>query len=743
MTEIDRGESGSRGRKEKKLPRIMMATLIVATILAASLSLLPAPSSDVPPTPGPAGISYASHTNISIIGDAGFLKPNASTGITWGSGTASDPYIIEGWEIDLGFSFGIMFGISIQNARVHFVIRDCYVHDGRDVMLPPNAIGINLDNIRNGTIDNNTLSNNEYDIALGTSKDNIISNNTCSLSGDAIYLSQSSGNTIGDNNCSDGGANGIYLSQSSGNTINNNTCSSNSWLGMFFESSNSNTIAWNDVCNNTKEGIYIMSGSLNRIWNNTFINNNGTGSIYNANRIQVHDDGTNNRWNTSGTPHGYGNSWSDWRAPDDNWDWIVDNPYDISGSAGAKDRYPLTVSKCALHGTIFIDGNIEFNNTLYPSNGVVSGNGTASNPYIIEGWAIAALTANGIVIQNTDAHFIVRDCVVWDDVTDYWDIVLSNCTNGVLSGNNCTNSPYGIHLSSSSNSNTLVNNSCSNNNVGIYLGSSDNNTLTDNDCDSNAQSGTYLDSSDNNTLTHNNCSANGIGIYLVSSNNNTLVDNNCSGNNGGIYLSSSSDNALVNNTCSNGTTGMYLSSSNNNTIGNNACSGNSKGMYVIFSDGNIISNNTCNLNSQYGIHFAAPSDSNTISVNLLCNNTIYGIYLQSGSANSIWNNTFVGNNGAGVLYDAGHVQAYDAGSNNRWNSSSGFGNYWSDLTTPDVLPPFGIVDWSYNLTGSAGAKDYYPLTTPGTPIPEFSEVVIPIAGLMLILLIFGRARKKL
>jgi len=39
-------------------------------------------------------------------------------------------------------------------------------------------------------------------------------------------------------------------------------------------------------------------------------------------------------------------------------------------------------------------------------------------------------------------------------------------------------------------------------------------------------------------------------------------------------------------------------------------------------------------------------------------------------------------------------------------------------------------------------KDYYPLTTPTWPIPEFSEIIIPMVGLMLIALIVGRTRKK-
>jgi len=74
--------------------------------------------------------------------------------------------------------------------------------------------------------------------------------------------------------------------------------------------------------------------------------------------------------------------------------------------------------------------------------------------------------------------------------------------------------------------------------------------------------------------------------------------------------------------------------------------------------------------------------------------------------NRIWNNTFIGNNGAASIYDSSHVQAYDSGMSNWWNSTDGYGNYWSDWQSPS-LP--------YDISGTAGAKDCYPLATPPSP----------------------------
>jgi parallel beta-helix repeat protein len=438
----------------------------------------------------------------------------------------------------------------------------------------------------------------------------------------------------------------------------------------------------------------------------------------------------------------------------------------------------------SLHDPIYIDGNAQFCNTLYPNNGVVSGNGTASDPYIIEDWDINASSSAGIYIRHTNAYFIVRDCCVHDRTN--FSVIIDNCVNGALINNNCSNCYYGIALWSSSNNNTLSNNNCSSNdNHGIHLwGPCSNNTLGNNTCISNGEDGIYLSyEADNNTLINNTCNSNNEhGIWLWSSSNNTLGNNTCSGNNQfGIYFSECNDNDAYFNICQNNSlSGIALVKSNNSNVSGNLCSGGNYGIGLGFSNNSILSNNICSNNIK-GITVEYPSRENVFSNNTLINNTaaiylngaidfkimnnsgtegmvfimaynashcaisnnncssntVYGIYLNSSSNNNtIWNNTFSGNNGGGI-------QAYDDGMNNSWNTSGsphGYGNYWSDLTTPDGNGD-GIVDWSYNLTGSAGAKDWYPLTN--IPfIPELSDMLIPIAGLMLIALAFGRARKK-
>jgi hypothetical protein len=52
------------------------------------------------------------------------------------------------------------------------------------------------------------------------------------------------------------------------------------------------------------------------------------------------------------------------------------------------------------------------------------------------------------------------------------------------------------------------------------------------------------------------------------------------------------------------------------------------------------------------------------------------------------------------------------------------------------------VDWSYNLTGTSGAKDYYPLTTPLVLIPEFGGMQFMVMVLLVATMLIGEARRR-
>ena len=93
---------------------------------------------------------------------------------------------------------------------------------------------------------------------------------------------------------------------------------------------------------------------------------------------------------------------------------------------------------------IHIEGNYGFTQ----ENGVVRGNGTAENPYVIEGLDISADNGNGIEIIGTDAYFVIRNCLIHEANNG---ILLKNVRNARIEKVFIVNvKKYGISLYSDS-----------------------------------------------------------------------------------------------------------------------------------------------------------------------------------------------------------------------------------------------------------------------------------------------------
>jgi parallel beta-helix repeat protein len=323
---------------------------------------------------------------------------------------------------------------------------------------------------------------------------------------------------------------------------------------------------------------------------------------------------------------------------------------------------PMKTLASAMHDPILIDGDSEFTGPN-ASTGVTRGSGTASDPYVIEGWEIGSFPSSGVEIRNADVFFVIQDCYVHDGTGWGAAIYLWSCSNGMI--RDCagsSNSYFGIYLDSSS-ANTLINNTCSNNWYGIRLYSSSSNTLNNNNC-SNSGYGMCLESSSNNTLSNNN----GSNICLYSSSSNTLSNNNCSSIYEGMHIESSSNNTLINNTCSSKVYfGIRLClSSSNNTLINNTCSNNGCGIYLEESSRNTISNNTCS-NNDVGIYLDRSSYDNILHNNF-SDNTLDGMYLNRSGGNTVSNNTCLNNeNGIRLNYTDGNSLIGNSCSSNNWS----------------------------------------------------------------------------
>jgi len=101
-----------------------------------------------------------------------------------------------------------------------------------------------------------------------------------------------------------------------------------------------------------KDGISLEFSNYNKILNNTLFSNFGNGidvsssnntiigNILKQNQVQAIDNGKDNVWNLT-VANGGGNRWEDWLSPDADSNGFVDMPYNISGTAGARDFLPL------------------------------------------------------------------------------------------------------------------------------------------------------------------------------------------------------------------------------------------------------------------------------------------------------------------------------------------------------------------------------------------------------------------
>jgi len=185
--------------------------------------------------------AYVPHAPIYIGGDSGFTAAN---GVTGGSGTPGDPYVIEGWEIDSsGWN-----GIEIRNTNATFVVRGVYVH----AVASPHY-GILFYSVVNGALENATISG----VSAGVSID---SSTNVSLTANAV-----SGNGYG-----------IALWFSRNVSLTKNMISLNTVQAVFVYSSENVHITANEILNNA-DGVHLtaLSSRVSIIANNVSGNGNG------------------------------------------------------------------------------------------------------------------------------------------------------------------------------------------------------------------------------------------------------------------------------------------------------------------------------------------------------------------------------------------------------------------------------------------------------------------------------------
>lgn len=246
-------------------------------------------------------------------------------------------------------------------------------------------------------------------------------------------------------------------------------------------------------------------------------------------------------------------------------------------------------------------------------------------------------------------------------------------------------------------------------------------------------------------------------IYLSGTFLGNILNNTIRNYNRGMFLITSYNNEIRGNEIYNTGEGISIGGQNTN-VSNNHFHHNVVGINHYGGRFNEISGNTIEHHTSYGINIKPAcynltitrnvirhnagaiiitnSDNHTVTNNRISEN-LAGIFLFYSVDNCFFaNNTFIDNTGTGITISGHQVIPDGACENNtvEWNDfidntdgsiSQAFEqrsnpdhpnifdyNYWSDWTTPDVLPPFWIVDIPYDISGNAQNADPHPRTTP-------------------------------
>ena len=325
----------------------------------------------------------------------------------------------------------------------------------------------------------------------------------------------------------------------------------------------------------------------------------------------------------------------------------------------------IGVSAGDAHEPISILGNGDFT----AENGVLSGDGTPENPYLIAGWEIDVPpgTSYGIKVENTTARFTIRGVFLREAGDPKGAAIRLGFVSGAtIEDTAIANSINGIEMSSSTDV-TLRRNVLYISGRGLRVAGEsaeeyrhdidETNLLNDHPinylCDRNGETvsglrsnNLYVVASRNMTLSENEIS-DGDGIQLAFVEDSQIIDNKAYRSRpvlteNGISLFNCSGNTISGNELANNArAGIYLWFSSDNDLADNQLLANDYGVIVAASDDNRIAGNVLFANPS-GIEVSAGSSGNEVVGNIITHeNTKYGIAIEKAVANRVAGNAIV------------------------------------------------------------------------------------------------------
>lgn len=355
----------------------------------------------------------------------------------------------------------------------------------------------------------------------------------------------------------------------------------------------------------------------------------------------------------------------------------------------------LTVGGSSLksHGPISISGNGEFT----AENGVVKGNGTKDNPYVISGWLIEGGNP-GIYIHNTDKFFVIRSVEVSGSKVG---IRFSNVKNGTIENTVIVGSEEkGINVSSSETIIIQGNEIRWGDKTGIDIeGESKDIRLLDNKI---ANNYTAIDASgykiNKLTIARNEIMENPVGITIDEAYMVLVIKNEIeSSGQTAIDIQGKVHIKVVNNIVKDSRHGIDTNA-RDVKIEENEVTGNRQGITIKRQVTEVVGN----MVSKNWIGILVNSYGNFIHLNAILDNET-GISVKS-DGNSIHHNNFMRN----------RKSAQSSGAN--WWDDGAEGNYWDDYQGSDPDGD-GVGNQPYTIPGDT-KKDRFPLIK---PVPEIKE----------------------
>lgn len=321
------------------------------------------------------------------------------------------------------------------------------------------------------------------------------------------------------------------------------------------------------------------------------------------------------------------------------------------------------------HNPIKIDGNSDFKAQAKAEGW--SGDGSASNPIIIENLNITNDTTYLFVIRNSDLYCVIKNCYF-----SGFDILLESVQNVKFIGNNLQSTGISVRWVGGINRLQCLNisikdNILTNGTDGIYFSAVKNSEISNNTISQMEESGIYVSGGEKNIISKN---------YVFNCGNFDHHD-----------------------------AGIFIQFAERVTVTDNRVENNSNiGMFVGLRESTIMYNIIKYNKHLFGMELDGPF--NLVSQNWIQNNTGPGLFLQRISVeNEITYNNFIDNNLQATPSFWGSTQAIDDEFYTEYSNKFDF-NHWNDWTTPDNDFD-GVVDEPYIILGDANNKDNHPLVS--------------------------------